>query len=163
MCIDNLLNSYFTATAHLVLHCFSKLQLLVSLFHFTSYCIKILSLILSNPFICFSFLLISTVFYSSFLFSSLHFSPLSFSLHFSSLQFSSLFTSPLLSSLLCFPRVRNGSRLTPNILFGGPGPVSEIDTPAPKNRNAFERHKAAMKCVLYVHHFLELFYCSIIF
>ena len=72
-----------------------------------------------------------------------------FSLFLSSIPFFSLiFSSLLFSAFLCFNRVRNGSRLTPNILFGGPGPVSEIDTPAPKNRNAFERHKAAMKCVL---------------
>ena len=44
--------------------------------------------------------------------------------------------------------MRNGSRLTPNILFGGGETQDQIvpnENVAPRNKNAFERHVAAMK------------------
>ena len=47
-----------------------------------------------------------------------------------------------------FPRIRNGSRLTPNILFGGGETQDQHvqnESAAPRGRNAFERHVAAMK------------------
>ena len=51
-------------------------------------------------------------------------------------------------SYLSSYRMRNGSRLTPNILFGG-GQTQDLIIPnenvAPRNKNAFERHVAAMK------------------
>ena len=47
--------------------------------------------------------------------------------------------------------MRNGSRSTPNILFGG-GETQDQNVPnenvAPRNKNAFERHVAAMKWVI---------------
>jgi hypothetical protein len=42
-------------------------------------------------------------------------------------------------------RVRNGSRGTPNILFGGEEEIVPSETSAPRARNAFERHVAALK------------------
>jgi hypothetical protein len=90
-------------------------------------------------------------------FTSLHYSsppypPFLLSISLPSLLYSSC-------SILCSPRIRNGSRLTPNILFGGPAPVSDAVTSVPKARNAFERHKAAMKCVLHnlIMFFFQLF------
>lgn len=102
---------------------------------------------------------VSTLYFTTHLLSSplyppfllLFFTPLPSLLYFLSRLVSSLPFSPmfLFSSLPHPPpRIRNGSRLTPNILFGGPAPVSDAVTSGPKARNAFERHKAAMKFVL---------------
>ena len=73
-------------------------------------------------------------------------------------------------SYLSSYRMRNGSRLTPNILFGG-GQTQDLIIPnenvAPRNKNAFERHVAAMKWVVtnfisYLHVFLMDFLCFFI-
>ena len=120
----------------LLLHLTNACSFLPSLstLHFTT----LLFYSLLSPLIFYPFFhppLVSLLFFSSRLFTSL-------------LSFVS-FLSSSSSTLLCSPRIRNGSRLTPNILFGGPAPVSDAVTSVPKARNAFERHKAAMKCVLH--------------